>query len=196
MKDAPAADQVVAEIERTLQTLRDHADTDELKRLRRLLRKKVPLFLRSYFYAFLLQRLLGSAPSPVAAGGWSKRAHSGRGSRGGGAGRSGREGGSDGTAAAQPEGSAPPSPAPASDDSLRRLFISIGRNRRVQAQDLTSLIGDTVSIDEDRFGRIKILDNYSFVEVPGEVAQQIIDQLSGSSFKGRKITVDFARSRG
>ena len=195
MKQAPAADQVAAEIERTLQTLRDHADTDELKRLRRLLRKQVPFFLRSYFYAFLLQRLLGTAPAPVAGGG--RRKSRGRDSRGRGS-RNGRASGGAGVATA--DAAARPKPASAaagqSEDDLRRLFISIGRNRRVQAKDLTTLIAENVSLSEDQFGRIKILDNYSFVEVPEAIAQQVIDQISGSTFKGRKLTVDFARSRG
>ena len=195
MKQAPAADQVAAEIERTLQTLRDHADTDELKRLRRLLRKQVPFFLRSYFYAFLLQRLLGTAPAPVAGGG--RRESRGRDSRGRGS-RNGRASGGAGVATA--DAAARPEPASAaagqSEDDLRRLFISIGRNRRVQTKDLTTLIAENVSISEDQLGRIKILDNYSFVEVPEAIAQQVIDQISGSTFKGRKLTVDFARSRG
>ena len=186
MKQAPAADQVMAEIEQSLQTLRNHADTDELKRLRRLLRKQVPFFLRSYFYAFLLQRLLGAAPAPV--GGSKGQETRARGSRKGGRGAPSSAPSSD----ARPQKGA----AHSTDDGLRRLFVSIGRNRRVQAPDLTSLITEHVSIEKEQFGRIKILDTYSFVEVPDAIAQQVIDQLSGSTFKGRKLTVDFARSRG
>ena len=83
-------------------------------------------------------------------------------------------------------------PAP---EGLSRLFVSIGRNRRVLPDDLAELISDSVTVERSELGEIRVLDSYSFVEVPEAVAEDTIAALSGTSFKGRRITVDFARAK-
>ena len=83
-------------------------------------------------------------------------------------------------------------PAP---EGLSRLFVSIGRNRRVLPDDLAELISDSVTVERSELGEIRVLDSYSFVEVPEAVAEDTIAALSGTSFKGRRITVDFARTK-
>ena len=80
-------------------------------------------------------------------------------------------------------------------EGLSRLFVSIGRNRRVLPDDLAELISDSVAVEQSELGDIRVLDSYSFVEVPEAVADDIIAALSGTSFKGRRITVDFARAK-
>ena len=82
------------------------------------------------------------------------------------------------------------------DESLAEtIFISIGRNRRVFHRDLLSLITQAVELDRDRIGDIRVLDNYSFVQVFSEDAQKIIDVLNGYEFRGRKLTVSFSRKK-
>ena len=80
-------------------------------------------------------------------------------------------------------------------EGLSRLFVSIGRNRRVLPDDLAELISDSVAVERSELGQIRVLDSYSFVEVPEAVAEDTITALSGTSFKGRRITVDFARTK-
>ena len=80
-------------------------------------------------------------------------------------------------------------------EGLSRLFVSIGRNRRVLPDDLAELISDSVTVERSELGVIRVLDSYSFVEVPEAVAEDTITALSGTSFKGRRITVDFARAK-
>ena len=80
-------------------------------------------------------------------------------------------------------------------EGLSRLFVSIGRNRRVLPDDLAELISDSVAVEQSELGEIRVLDSYSFVEVPEAVAEDTIAALSGTSFKGRRITVDFARAK-
>ena len=52
-----------------------------------------------------------------------------------------------------------------------------------------------MAVEQSELGEIRVLDSYSFVEVPEAVADDIIAALSGTSFKGRRITVDFARAK-
>ena len=73
--------------------------------------------------------------------------------------------------------------------------MSIGRNRRVHSRDLVTLFTSADGVTESDIGQVKVLDNYSFVEVEPGKAQQAIDALNGTDFRGRKLTVNFARKR-
>jgi hypothetical protein len=84
---------------------------------------------------------------------------------------------------------------PLADEESRRLFISIGRNRRVFPREILGLINSAAAVAREDVGAIRILDNYSFVQVRGTVADAIIGALNGKSFRGRILSVNYARSR-
>jgi hypothetical protein len=75
----------------------------------------------------------------------------------------------------------------------KRLFISIGRNRRVFPREILGLIGSKTSVPREDIGSIRILDNYSFVQVRDSAAEQIIEALNGVVFRGRTLTVNYAK---
>jgi hypothetical protein len=75
------------------------------------------------------------------------------------------------------------------------IFVSIGRNRRVHTRDLITFFTSADGITSDDIGQIKVLDNYSFVEVNKEKAQSAIEALNGQELRGRKLTVNFARRK-
>lgn len=81
------------------------------------------------------------------------------------------------------------------DDVSTTLFVSIGRNRRVYPRDLIGLILQNVEMDRDHIGDIRVLDNYSFVQVITEDAGKIIDALNEFEFRGRKLAVSYSRKR-
>ena len=168
-------------LKRMVHAVREDEDPEELKIYRALFKKHVPFNLRGYLVGYLIKALVARestapVPAPVptsvapAARTNERRAEAPR--------RRRREA----------------EPAPAAN-GLRRLFVSVGRNRRLRPEDLTSLISAAVEIERSQFGAIRILDSYSFIEVPEGVAEETISALSGTSFKGRRITVDFARSK-
>ncbi len=78
---------------------------------------------------------------------------------------------------------------------LTQLFVSIGRNRRVYPRDLTDLFTETLKLRADEIGSVRVFDKYSFVEIASSRAQEAITQLSGKDFKGRPISVNFAKKR-
>ncbi len=75
------------------------------------------------------------------------------------------------------------------------LFVSIGKNRKVFPKDLSKLFSQALHIDPSLIGSIKILDNYSFIEVPQNQAEKAIEFLNDTEFRGRKITVNYARKK-
>ncbi len=76
------------------------------------------------------------------------------------------------------------------------LFVNIGKNRRVFPRDLILFLVSAGGISKADLGGIKILENYSFVEVAEEVASSVITKIDGSNYRGKKITVNFAKKRG
>jgi ATP-dependent RNA helicase DeaD len=60
---------------------------------------------------------------------------------------------------------------------------------------LVKLFTEALQLNEAEIGEIKILGNYSFIDVPAQYAQKAINTLNNSDFKGRKITVNFSRKR-
>jgi hypothetical protein len=84
---------------------------------------------------------------------------------------------------------------PLAEEDSRRLFLSIGRNRRVFPREILGLINTKTAIPRENIGAIRILDNYSFVQVRDTVADTIIEALNGQMFRGRTLTVNYARAR-
>ena len=83
----------------------------------------------------------------------------------------------------------------ADSGSYKTLFISVGKNRKVYPRDINRLIAEALGISSPQIGTTKILDNYSFVEVPEHLAGKAISALNNTEFRGRRITVNYARKK-
>ena len=75
------------------------------------------------------------------------------------------------------------------------IFISIGKNRRVYPRDLVGILIAIAGIDRERIGDIKVLANYSFVQLYTADAQTAIDKLNGYDYRGRKLAVSYSRQK-
>jgi ATP-dependent RNA helicase DeaD len=213
-EEHPADGDVIrGSIDRILRKVKDEEDPKELDRVRALFRRQVPLFMRSYVAAYLLKSQLprlGPAPlAPAPAPAERPR------QRGGERGRSPREtvpprserpaGAGRPPAGESSRGSGrqqqPPQPqhsqpVPAeARGGFTQLFVSIGRNRRVYPRDLTALFTDTLKLRAEEIGSVRVFDKYSFVEIATPRAEEAIAQLSGKDFKGRPVSVNFAKKR-
>jgi hypothetical protein len=81
------------------------------------------------------------------------------------------------------------------EEESKQLFFSVGRSRRVFPREILGLINAKTAIPREDIGSIRILDNYSFVQVRDTVAEKIIEALNGAIFRGRPLTVNYAKSR-
>ena len=194
--------------------IRNDADLEHLKAIRRQIRTALPMSVRRYLPAYLLQEAVGAgvpraADAPGAAGGRDRPATADRTPQRPSA-RAGRpdrpaKGDSAPAAAAAPapardagardSGARDSGAAPEADGDMARLFVSVGRSRRISRQMLTDLFVAKLELPHDHVGEVKILDNFSFIEVPSEIAQSAIDKISGETLNGRRVNVDYARSK-
>jgi len=81
------------------------------------------------------------------------------------------------------------------EEESKMLFISIGKNRRLFPREVITLIMSKSSAAREDIGIIRILDNYSFVQVRDTKADEIIDTLTGLKFRGRTLTVNYAKPK-
>jgi hypothetical protein len=81
------------------------------------------------------------------------------------------------------------------EEESKVLFISIGKNRRLFPREVITLIMTKTSAAREDIGVIRILDNYSFVQVRDTKADEIIISLTGHKFRGRTLTVNFAKPK-
>ena len=82
------------------------------------------------------------------------------------------------------------------EDQSSSIFINIGKNRRVYPRDLVGILIAVAGIDRDRIGDIKVLAQYSFVQLYSEDVQTAIDKLNGYDYRGRKLAVSYSKQKG
>ncbi|MDQ4045097.1 MAG: DEAD/DEAH box helicase, partial [Chloroflexota bacterium] len=78
------------------------------------------------------------------------------------------------------------------ESGMTRLFINIGHNFRVRPQDFVGAIANEAKIPGRAIGAIDIHDTFSFVDVPENMAEQVIDAMNAASVKGRPVNVEVA----
>lgn len=74
-----------------------------------------------------------------------------------------------------------------------RLVINVGRNVGVRPQDIVGAIANEAGIPGRSIGAIDIFDAHTFVDVPAQMAERVIDALGRSGIKGKPVTAELAR---
>ncbi|MBI3355469.1 MAG: DEAD/DEAH box helicase [Nitrospirae bacterium] len=79
------------------------------------------------------------------------------------------------------------------EPGMARVYIGAGREVGIRPGDLVGAIANEAKINASVIGAIEIEDRFSIVDVPTELAKGIVDVLSRSRIKGRKVPVRFFR---
>ena len=78
---------------------------------------------------------------------------------------------------------------------MATLWIGAGRKAKMRPADLVGAIANEVGIDASSIGAIQIADAFSTVEVPEEIAEDIIRALKATKIKGMKVPVRRDRAK-
>ncbi len=76
---------------------------------------------------------------------------------------------------------------------MTRLFLNLGRNLSIRPQDIVGAIANEADIPGRSIGAIDIYESYTFVDVPTEFAQRVIDAIQQSGIKGRTVNAEIAQ---
>ncbi len=79
------------------------------------------------------------------------------------------------------------------DAAMTRLSISIGRQDYVRPGDIVGAIAGEAGIPGGSIGHIDIYDKHTFVDVPNDVVNQVLNRMEGNTIKGRRISIEVSR---
>ena len=87
---------------------------------------------------------------------------------------------------------------PITGREMVRIWVGAGKQAGVRPQDLVGAIANEAGVAGALIGAIQITDRFSLVEVPEEVADQVIEGLGKSNIRGKKVRVrrDAGRAAG
>ena len=76
-----------------------------------------------------------------------------------------------------------------SEVDVTRLYIGLGRRAGVRPADLVGAIANEAGVNARSIGSIEIADRFSIVEVPDEVADDVIGALRSTTIRGKRVMV-------
>ncbi len=177
LKHTPALneEQITAFLKEAVEAVKTEEDPDVLNAYRKIFRKNVPFTMRSYIAAYLIKEFESSSFSRSRS--YTRRQNSRFSDRSRGY-----------------FSDRPPVERPMLDPSESvSIFMSVGRSRRVFPRDIITLLIQNADISRERIGDIRILDNYSFVQVMNEDADKIIEKLNDFPYRGKNLSVSYSR---
>ncbi|MCW3054249.1 MAG: box helicase protein [Chthonomonadales bacterium] len=86
-------------------------------------------------------------------------------------------------------------PGTQAEQGMTRLFLQIGRQDGVRPGDIVGAIANEAGISGNAIGAIEILDRSTYVEVPENEANRVIEALNRTKLRGKKVYVEIARPR-
>ena len=81
-------------------------------------------------------------------------------------------------------------------DDMARLFINIGKNQNVKPGDILGAIAGESGMPGKMVGSIDMYDKYTFVEVPRENADIVLQAMKDVKIKGKNIHMEKANGKG
>lgn len=80
-------------------------------------------------------------------------------------------------------------------EKMVRLFINIGKNKKVRAKDIVGAIAGESGIPGKSLGQIDIYDEFTFVDVPKKYVKDILKGMKGKKVKNNKVNVEKAKNK-
>lgn len=80
-------------------------------------------------------------------------------------------------------------------DGMVRLFLNIGSMDHIQPKNIVQSIASKSSLSGKLIGEIDIHKNFTFVEVPAEFADDVMDSMRSFTHRGRNVLIEKASKR-
>lgn len=82
----------------------------------------------------------------------------------------------------------------ADENGMVKMFFSLGKKDKIMAKDIIGSISSNTAVSGREIGKINILDNFSFVEVPTNYIEEVLSVMNGNTIKGKKVNIEIANS--
>ena len=75
-----------------------------------------------------------------------------------------------------------------------KLFLTVGKKDKIKVKDIIGAIASKTSISGNDIGKVILLDSYSFIEVPSEYVEEVINTMSKNQIKGKNVKIEVAEN--
>jgi ATP-dependent RNA helicase DeaD len=84
--------------------------------------------------------------------------------------------------------------SPAGDGRVRKLIVDGGRALGLEPSDVIHAITAATGLDGEAVRNVRMLERFTFLEVPESEAERVVEQVSGTELGGRPVRVETART--
>ena len=81
------------------------------------------------------------------------------------------------------------------NSGMARLYVNVGSAKGASQRHILSAVIEEAGIEKKLVGKIDIYDKFTFVEVPEDMADQVVDGLTGKRIKGSRVKVERANPK-
>jgi len=74
-----------------------------------------------------------------------------------------------------------------------KLIVGAGRQKGIEPADVVSAIVDGSHLDGEDVRNVRVLERFSFVEVPANRAQEVVEKVTGNEVRGVELRLEVAR---
>ncbi len=82
-----------------------------------------------------------------------------------------------------------PESVPQPEDGMVRLFVDAGRRDGVRPGDIVGAIANEAGIPGKSIGAIDIYDRFTYVELPAQYREQVLERMSGAMIRRRQANI-------
>ncbi len=81
------------------------------------------------------------------------------------------------------------------EPDMVRMFINIGKNKKIRAKDVVGAIAGESSIPGKVLGNIDIYEEFTFVDVPKRFVKDVLKGMKNKKIKNQKINIERAKKK-
>jgi ATP-dependent RNA helicase DeaD len=86
-------------------------------------------------------------------------------------------------------------PHPRDGIPYTKLVVGAGRQQGIEPADVVRAVVDNTHLENDDVRNVRVLERFSFVEVPVERAAQVVESVSGKQVRGVELRLEVAKRR-
>jgi ATP-dependent RNA helicase DeaD len=79
------------------------------------------------------------------------------------------------------------------DGKVAKLLIGAGRAQGFQPADVVAAIVDNCHLDGEDVRKVRVLERFSFVEVPADRASEVVEKVNGNEVRGVPLRLEVAK---
>jgi ATP-dependent RNA helicase DeaD len=74
-----------------------------------------------------------------------------------------------------------------------KLVVGAGRSGGLEPADVVGAVVDNTKLENDDVRNVRVLERFSFVEVPGDRASEVVEKVSGRKVRGTELNLEVAK---